>query len=111
MLEKQLGIKGNNRIYYFGDLDNEGISIWNYLNEKVSTYLAVEFYRELLKKPYSKGKETQQKNEKAFKNFISFFSEGEKIELEKILKDGGYLPQEALNKDELGHIWRNTKWV
>ncbi|QXE20661.1 Wadjet anti-phage system protein JetD domain-containing protein [Clostridium sp. 001] len=111
MLEKQLGINGNNKIYYFGDLDNEGISIWNSLNEKVHTYLAVEFYRELLKKPCSRGKETQQKNDKALKNFVSFFSEKEKIKLKEILENGGYLPQEALNKDELGHIWRNTEWI
>lgn len=111
MLNKQLGIKGTNRIFYFGDLDNEGISIWNSLNEKVSSYLAVEFYRELLKKPYSRGKETQQKNDKALKNFTNYFSNEEKINIEEILKNRGYLPQEALNKDELGHIWRNTKWV
>ncbi|MBV7275100.1 DUF2399 domain-containing protein [Clostridium sp. PL3] len=111
MLEKQLGIKKTNRIFYFGDLDNEGISIWNSFSEKVSSYLAVEFYRELLKKPYSRGKETQQKNDKALKNFINFFSDEEKINIEEILKNGGYLPQEALNKDELRHIWRNTKWI
>ncbi|AWI04511.1 Wadjet anti-phage system protein JetD domain-containing protein [Clostridium drakei] len=111
MLNRQLGIKGTSRIFYFGDLDNEGISIWNSLNEKVCANLAVEFYRELIKKPYSQGKETQQKNDKALKNFTSFFYNEEKTKLEEILKNGGYLPQEALNKDELGHIWRNTKWV
>jgi Uncharacterized protein conserved in bacteria len=111
MLEKQLGIKGNNRLYYFGDLDNEGISIWNSLNEKVPTYLAVEFYRELLKKPCSKGKETQLRKDKALKKFLSFFSNGEKTKIEEILDEVRYLPQEALNKDELKVIWRNGKWV
>lgn len=111
MLAKQLGIEGTNRLYYFGDLDNEGISIWNSLDEKVPAYLAVEFYRELLKKPYSKGKETQQRNEKALKKFTSFFSKEEKTQIENILEEGGYLPQEALNKDELMNIWRNTKWA
>ncbi|HDK7156409.1 TPA: DUF2399 domain-containing protein [Clostridium botulinum] len=111
MLEKQLGLEGRHKLYYFGDLDNEGISIWNSLNEKVYTHLAVEFYGELIKKPYSLGKENQQKSPIALKNFLNFFEDEEKNKIIDILDAGGYLPQEGLNKEELRNIWRNISWV
>lgn len=109
MLEKQLGLKGEHKLYYFGDLDYEGISIWNSLNEKLETTLAVDFYRELIKKPYSIGKENQQKNDVALKNFIKLFSEEEEKHIIEFLDNKGYLPQEGLNKEELGTIWRNSR--
>ncbi|OFI06014.1 hypothetical protein CLOACE_13950 [Clostridium acetireducens DSM 10703] len=111
MLEKQLGVQGEHKIYYFGDLDNEGISIWNSLNEKVNAFLAVEFYRKLINKNYSLGKETQIEDYNALKNFFEFFSDKENEKIKNILNKGGYLPQEALNKNELRDIWRNTNWI
>lgn len=110
MLEKQLGIKGTHKLYYFGDLDNEGISIWNSLNERVVANVATAFYSELLKKSDSKGKETQLKNQEALNNFLLNVNNEEKKKVTGILDAGGYLPQEALNKEELGEIWRVTKW-
>ena len=110
MLEKQLGVKGTHKIFYFGDLDNEGISIYNSLNEKVLVNLAVNFYKELLKKPYSFGKENQFRNNIALNKFMSFFDSKEKEVILNILDQGGYLPQEGLNKLELQDIWRNGKW-
>lgn len=111
MLEKQLGINGKHRIYYFGDLDNEGISIWNSLNEKQEVFLGTEFYKKLISKKYSIGKENQLQNQLAIENFLEYFSPSEKIKIKEILKNGGYLPQEALDKNELQHIWRNSKWI
>lgn len=111
MLEKQLGLKGIHKLYYFGDLDYEGISIWNCLNEKVEARLAIGFYRELIKKPYSKGKESQVKNETALNNFVKLFSSEEEKYIIELLENKGYLPQEGLDKEELGKVWRNTDWV
>jgi len=110
MLESQLGLKGTHKLYYFGDLDYEGISIWNSLNQKISAELAINFYSELLKKPYSIGKETQQKNEIALKNFIKYFNSDEQANIIKLLEKGAYLPQEGLGKDELQNIWRSAVW-
>ena len=110
MLEKQVGLRGNHKIFYFGDLDNEGISIYNSLNEKISVNLAVDFYKELLKKPYSFGKENQFRNESAIGRFISFFTTEEETVILDILNKGGYLPQEGLNRQELQDIWRNSIW-
>ncbi|WP_055669760.1 Wadjet anti-phage system protein JetD domain-containing protein [Desnuesiella massiliensis] len=110
MLESQLGLKGAHKLYYFGDLDYEGISIWNSLNQKIGAELAIDFYSELLKKPGSAGKETQQKNEKALNNFIKNFNSEEQASILKLLEKGDYLPQEGLGKEELQNIWRSAVW-
>lgn len=110
MLERQLGLKGIHKLYYFGDLDYEGISIWNSLNQKVKTQLAMDFYTELLKKNYSLGKETQQKNDIALNKFVENFTLEEQDRILKILKQGAYLPQEGLDKYELQSIWRDGNW-
>lgn len=111
MLEAQIGINGKHKLYYFGDLDNEGISIWNSLNGRVTACPAIEFYKELLKKPYSLGKASQLENKEAINNFTEFFSEAEKLKIKSMLEDGGYLPQEGLAKDELSSIWRGISWT
>ena len=111
MLQRQLNLKGNHILYYFGDLDNEGISIWNSLNEKTSAKLAVKFYSALLTKDFSYGKETQQKNQKALNNFLKSVNDLEKQKIISILNCGGYIPQEALTKEELGNIWRSFPWI
>lgn len=109
MLELQLNLKGNHKLVYFGDLDNEGISIWNSLNEKIQASLAIDFYVELLKKSCELGKENQLRNDNAIKNFLSFFSEKDKNTILGCLGSERYIPQEALNKDELKSIWRSTR--
>ncbi len=104
LLEKQLNIKGEHVLYYFGDLDYEGVSIWNSLNEKRGAILAVNFYSAMLKKNRSKGKENQQKNTNALNNFLECFKSEEKNSIKNILENGSYLPQEALNKGNYSAI-------
>lgn len=107
MLEKQLGLKGkNNEIYYFGDLDYEGISIWNLLKEKENVKLAKLFYLELMKNPYTFGKENQNKNKEAFLNFLQCFDEEQSNHIEELFQKGGYYPQELLTRDEIKNLWR-----
>lgn len=106
MLEKQLGIKAKeHKLFYFGDLDYEGISIWNTLNEKIAVIPAVEFYKALLIKPATQGKKNQRENSKAVDRFTAYFSKKEKDKIEELLKERYYYPQEGLNKDEIKEIW------
>ncbi|OOM78330.1 hypothetical protein CLPUN_19390 [Clostridium puniceum] len=105
MIHKQLNLKDKNEFMYFGDIDKEGISIWNSLNEKMNVNIAVDFYRELLKKDYSIGKKNQKRNDEAINNFSKFFTDSEKEVLLNMINNGGYLPQEGLNKEELKRIW------
>lgn len=111
MLDEQMGHIGNHKLYYFGDLDREGISIWSSLNERVQSNPAVEFYRELLKKPCSMGKENQVENKKALEKFLKFFTDEEGEYIKTLLGSGEYYPQEGLNKDELKDVWRNASWT
>lgn len=105
MLNRQLNLKGKNIIYYFGDLDNEGISIYNSLDTRTEVTLADKFYKELLKKPVSLGKENQNFNKEAVNKFLKYFSQQEREYILDMLKNGKYMPQEALSKEELKTIW------
>ncbi|WP_025642328.1 Wadjet anti-phage system protein JetD domain-containing protein [Schnuerera ultunensis] len=108
----QLGL-GNDihKIYYFGDLDPEGISIWYSLYQKYKIELALPFYRALLEKSYSIGKETQQKNMEAMAKFKSYFKEDEIAIIDQLIQREGYIPQEGLKKEELINVWRNGLWI
>lgn len=101
----QLGIsKELSALYYFGDLDYEGLAIYHALGDKVR--LAVPFYSALLKKKCSYGKENQRKDQEALTAFLGGFSEEEKDVIKQVLKKGAYYPQEALEKEEIYEIWR-----
>lgn len=107
IFEKQLGLAGEkNTIYYFGDLDLEGISIWNSLNNRSNVIVATDFYDHLLKKPSSFGKENQHPNKEAIDQFLLNFNSLSEEKIMNTLKKGRYYPQEALNKEELQAIWR-----
>ncbi|WP_352417771.1 Wadjet anti-phage system protein JetD domain-containing protein [Proteiniborus sp.] len=110
VFEKQLGLTDkDNKIYYFGDLDFEGISIWHGLNCRRPIILGIEFYEYLLKKPCSYGKESQIFNKDAIDSFLLKFNNSNKEKIMNTLKKGGYYPQEGLNKEELQTIWRNIE--
>ncbi|WP_092469116.1 Wadjet anti-phage system protein JetD domain-containing protein [Desulfotruncus arcticus] len=111
-LPKQLNLPGcEHIIYYFGDLDAEGIRIWWYINEKIKTTPAVAFYRALLTKQAKYGKQTQRPDRRALAQFSAYFSRDAGQQLSNLLAEGRYYPQEALSKDELQEIWRNSAWT
>ncbi|MCF6460291.1 Wadjet anti-phage system protein JetD domain-containing protein [Clostridium sp. Cult3] len=111
-LPTQLGLEGDPyKIYYFGDIDAEGLSIWYSLYEKYQVELAIPFYQALLKKKYSIGKSTQQKNKAALEEFKSCFGEGNLGIIDELIHKEGYIPQEGLKQEELVSIWRNSTWI
>lgn len=110
-LEAQLGLQGQAHVvHYFGDLDPEGISIWYALQKKYPIKLALSFYQALLQKPPYRGKENQQKNKVAIEAFQSQFPPHEREILQNLLYTDHYYPQEALTKEEVQKIWRQTSW-
>ncbi|HZJ76804.1 MAG TPA: Wadjet anti-phage system protein JetD domain-containing protein [Oscillospiraceae bacterium] len=112
MLEKQLGLENKeNRLFYFGDIDYEGISIWHTLNEKRAAIPAVDFYSELLKKQATMGKKGQKENIKALERFTYYFSEKEANKIKKLLEQRYYYPQEGLDRNEIREIWRNLDGI
>ncbi len=104
-----------NVYYYFGDLDHEGISIWNALYEKMGAVPATSLYQAMLSKPYGKGKETQRINEEALAHFLLFFQEQDQSVITRLLDQGYYIPQEALSiealrthmREQTNVVWRN----
>jgi hypothetical protein len=111
LLKKQLGLHDQEtNIFYFGDLDYEGISIWHGLDSRQKTIPAVAFYRALLALEPARGKENQICNMEALSHFLGFFLPSEQLQIRDILNNGGYYPQEGLSGTELGEIWRNSRW-
>jgi len=113
-VEPYFGAQGN-QIYYFGDLDFEGIAI--YLNlvrmyqEKAEIFLFVRAYQEMLKKaawigfdnlPFTKEGQNDRIEITAF---LQQFPLEEQKQIEQILKNKTYIPQEIINvrdyKEEL----------
>ncbi len=96
-------LKGSvNTYYYFGDLDYEGILIYQTLlenNDELPIYLCTELYSWMLRqaKKYElpKTKAGQQKVE--IEPFLLNFNDEESKEIIKVLNSGRYIPQEILN--------------
>lgn len=93
-----------NKIYYFGDLDYEGIGIYEMLAESVSKrWEIVPFisgYERMLQKgdafsnlPFTK----EQQNRNIKEQFFSYFSDESVGKMKAILEEGKYIPQEILN--------------
>lgn len=107
LLEKQLGRAHEQlAVYYFGDLDYEGISIWHALNGHCRVEPALHFYRALLDKPAAWGKDSQRCNQAALEHFTGFFSPAERQQIADMLAGGAYYPQEVLSREELTRLGR-----
>ncbi|MGV8146226.1 MAG: Wadjet anti-phage system protein JetD domain-containing protein [Alkaliphilus sp.] len=108
--KKQFPFKDKiHKFYYFGDLDFEGIKIWDMLSKNNGVSLASEFYVELLKSQRSKGKEKQLAGKEARDNFLLNLRAENimKEDIIKVLDNGMYIPQEALKIEALKRVWRS----
>ncbi|MGL4108429.1 Wadjet anti-phage system protein JetD domain-containing protein [Clostridium sp. LP20] len=106
----QYGVTTKDNILYYGDIDLEGICIYSLLKNKFDKFTIkpnVKLYRGLLKSGKDKGvKESISPNQTIpakddMADFLSYFGKEEKIELEDILKNRLYIPQESLNYKRL----------
>lgn len=98
-----------NHYYYFGDLDYEGINIYEALvagNEKLEINLCTELYVAMLLKAKSfslpNTKDGQIKGNVT--RFLTHFNEQNQQEIRNILEQGLYIPQEILN-----YSWMKSK--
>lgn len=96
----------DNQIYYFGDLDYEGIQIYESLSEKYKDSVKIQVfqagYEKMFEKARRKGlsrmpmtKEGQ--TEKAGSRFYSYFDSKTIGNFVEFLKSRRYIPQEILN--------------
>ena len=97
----------NNKIYYFGDLDYEGILIYETLAGKykniVNFCLFTNAYKKMLQKAEVIGTEKlpdtkDGQNRNIGNYFLEFFSLDIQKKIMKILESGKYIPQEILNQ-------------
>ena len=98
-----------NTIYYFGDLDYEGILIYEKFYEKMSQFYKVkpfiEAYYTMIEKyannhvTLPETKEGQNKNINDY--FLKCFQDKNKEIITKILESGRYIPQEIINIEDL----------
>ena len=88
------------RVYYFGDLDFEGIGIYNSLASKYEKYLIVPhtaLYKEMLYSAKSPPKLRTGQAEFFLDRFLMYFDEESRDRISQILYSGHYIPQEAVN--------------
>lgn len=98
----------NNKFLYFGDLDYEGILIYEKLSKIFKNKYKIEpftvGYIKMIEKYKNLGISLPISSENQNKNiddkFMSYFEEYYKKEIENILKSGFYIPQEILNIDD-----------
>ena len=92
----------NNTYFYFGDLDYEGIDIFQTLveyNEGLDINLCVELYSWMLQesKMYELPETKIGQKKTNISKFLQKFKEEEAEQIRNILSQGSYIPQEILN--------------
>lgn len=96
-----------NVIYYFGDLDYEGIGIYESMAEKFKGFSQIipfaAAYEKMLEKAEIEAKihelpDTKEQQNRNIKDiFFSYFSDSQTKQIKKVLECGKYIPQEILN--------------
>lgn len=103
-LESVGGLTSDN-IYYFGDIDREGINIFSKLQSEYSGIYtitpATSLYQWCLNdvsiEKLVATKKEQRLSEESVESFCAFFDESSSIKIKHILDEGKYIPQEAMN--------------
>lgn len=108
-----IGGSTSDRYFYFGDLDQEGINIFNSLRKQFQHYdikPAVSFYSCIIKKAGPDRaqplRKLQKRGDTSLSPFIDFFESNEKEIINKIVNEKKYLPQEIFNKTDLLELKR-----
>lgn len=102
------------KYFYFGDLDDEGLSIYDMLEEK-ATFIHLELWEDAYHKILELGVENNlwrsykaQRNmdEKRLKNLLSFLEDPIIDLVGRRFKENLYLPQEIVNYQVLRKMWQ-----
>ncbi|PAV30771.1 hypothetical protein CIL05_03345 [Virgibacillus profundi] len=106
----QYPVEGNHRFFYFGDIDQSGITIWHSLHRREPATPALPFYQACLHKTGAHGKTNQRPNDKALTAFLDHFPKKQRHIILDLLDRGAYYPQEVLKTKELQTICLETDW-
>lgn len=101
---REYGLRKKDNYFYFGDLDSEGINIFMSLKEKYPEYNIKLFKEAYLYLIYVSGekklpeiKKSQKIKEGNIETFCGYFDPDIKEKIKYIIKEGFYIPQEALS--------------
>ncbi len=102
-----------NQLYYLGDIDFEGIRIYEQLKEKYLEEVCIKPFVPAYERMLEKGKERIQRfgdrglpemkkgqNKTLAGSFMEYFSDGVQKQIYEILEDGKYIPQEIINRQD-----------
>lgn len=110
----EIGLTPDNcKVFYFGDLDPEGISIFESFRERFSDYnicLFVELYEELLNVSFSRAPKLRRKqrvSDERFSRFLGDFPQGVSERIMELFDSERYLPQEGLNFEFFDRVTGN----
>lgn len=110
---KDFSFLDNPIIYYWGDIDYEGINIIYSLSKKVELKLFTNAYSKMLRKIENikslKDMSNEQVETKELEQFLSSFNENDRYKIAEILEIYKYIPQEILNYKilmEEGNKWK-----
>lgn len=87
-------------VYYYGDIDYEGIAIYLILKNSFSQYNIiphVKLYNQLVDSTEFPPELRSKQNEISVEEFLDFFEEKYRTKISRILKEKKYIPQEALS--------------
>jgi len=105
-----VGGETTDHYYYFGDIDKEGILIYNQLRDRYLDYdirPAVSLYEYALNKAGLSNAKPLRKSRTikfSLSPFIDFFENETGEMIEKIILDNRYIPQEVINKTDLRRL-------
>lgn len=94
------------RVYYFGDIDPKGMSIFSSLKKAIDVQPFLPFYIALLSKyefrePPRRKKEQVKTKPSSYATFLECFDESKRESFISIIEQkNGYLPQEGLNRKD-----------
>ena len=103
-----------NRIYYFGDLDYEGIGIYESLAQMFSGRWEIVPFTKAYEVMFEKSARTcgtemlpdtkEQQNRNIQEKFFSYFEASQVDKMKALLEAGKYIPQEILNIADFDQI-------
>ncbi|QQK76507.1 DUF2399 domain-containing protein [Salicibibacter cibarius] len=110
-LDRQFPLPGPHDLYYFGDIDREGVAIWHRLQKQRLAAPALVFYNACLAKDPLQKITAQRWQNEAVQDFLLYFDKDRKEQIHSCLNTDYYFPQELLKTRELQEIWRQWSWT
>jgi len=111
---EKLEISSKDKIWYFGDIDREGLNIFNRLKERYPNYkieIRTDMYEYLLNtvtENIPKAKKNQRFSNSSLQMFLGSMDEKYRNQVTEIIDNNLYIPQEVMNYKALQKIYNRS---